>query len=72
MGLPGRTPDTTVATDDQVPRKKAWLAAHPSDTIRLADTFRFGEWWTCTRDEREIAAASTLGMLLDRLETNFA
>ena len=51
--------------DDQVPRLKAWLAAHPRCTIQVRDGM-----WVCAEPLRLAAhaVAYDLGILLDRLE----
>jgi hypothetical protein len=49
---------------DQVPRLKAWLAAHPAFRIRV-----LGGMWRCESPAADsLAVACDLGILLDRLE----
>jgi len=51
---------------DQVPRLKAFQAAHPEIEIRNpADT---GGWWSAHRAGKNLCVEQDLGHLLDRLE----
>jgi hypothetical protein len=51
-------------TFDQVPRLKAWLAAHPAFRIRVV-----GDMWRCESPAAaSLAVAYDLDILLDRLE----
>lgn len=59
------------AETDNVVRKEKWLRAHPRDTIRCAQSSRWGFWWECHRDGRQVCEANDLGMLLNRLESDF-
>ena len=53
-------------------RRRRWLREHPGDKIRPSRTAnRFGEWHECVRDGEQIAEANDIGMLLDRLESDF-
>ena len=59
------------AVDDQVPRLKAWLAAHPRCTIEVRDGM-----WVCMDGNASsprlggLAVAYDLGILLDRLDAD--
>lgn len=53
------------AVEDQVPRLKAWLAAHPGYWVGVKDRM-----WTCEGTYGPLAVAYDLGILLDRLEAN--
>ena len=57
---------------DAVWRQEQWLKAHPEDVIKHAQTAnRWGTWYECIRDGKQIAEANDLGRLLDRLESDF-
>lgn len=54
------------AEDDQVPRLKAWLEAHPRCSIAISR----GMWLADCGGGVPLAVAYDLGILLDRLEAN--
>lgn len=56
---------------DNVVRRERWLEEHESDVIRHSQNHRYGFWYECVRDGRQIAEANDLGALMNRLEADF-
>lgn len=56
---------------DNVVRRETWVREHPRDVIRFARSNRWGFWYECDRDGRQICEANDLGLLMNRLESDF-
>ena len=61
MAMQQPAPDEAL---DEVPRLKAWLAAHPGCWVGVKDSM-----WTCEGTYGPLAVAYDLSILLDRLES---
>lgn len=59
------------AEADNVKRKEQWLREHPRDVIKFAQANRWGSWYECRRDGRQLCEANDLELLLVRLESDF-